>query len=280
MNKKLLSAFVLFFCCLSLQRLLAQEHALVKLWQTDTLLKTPESVLFDAGDKVLYVSNIDGQPWEKDGKGSIGKIGLDGKIITVDWVTGLNAPKGMGRYKNNLYVADVDNLVVIDIAKASISKRIPLEGAQSLNDVSVDKKGKVYVTDSKAGKIFFLDGDKLVLFVEDYKGLNGVLALGADVYAVAAGAFYKIDAATKKAVKLAEGMEPATDGIEEVVKNEFLVSVWNGLIYYVKADGKVQQLLDTREQKSNTADIGYDTKTRTVYVPTFFKNSVAAYQLK
>lgn len=280
MNKKLLSAFVLFFCCLPLQRLLAQEHALVKLWQTDTLLKTPESVLFDAGDKVLYVSNIDGQPWEKDGRGSIGKIGLDGKIINVDWVTGLNAPKGMGRYKNNLYVADVDNLVVIDIAKASISKRIPLEGAQSLNDVSVDKKGKVYVTDSKAGKIFFLDGDKLVLFVEDYKGLNGVLALGADVYAVAAGAFYKIDAATKKAVKLAEGMEPATDGIEEVVSNEFLVSVWNGLIYYVKADGKVQQLLDTREQKSNTADIGYDAKTRTVYVPTFFKNSVAAYQLK
>lgn len=281
MNKKISIAIVtaLFFCCLPLQRLMSQEHALVKLWQTDTLLKTPESVLFDAADKVLYVSNIDGQPWEKDGKGSIGKIGLDGKIISIDWVSGLHAPKGMGRYKTNLYVADVDNLAVIDIAKASVSKRIPLEGAQSLNDVSVDKKGKVYVTDSKAGKIYFLDGDKLVLFAEDYKGLNGVLALGDDVYAVAAGALYKIDA-SRKAVKLAEGMEPATDGIEEVVKNEFLVSVWNGVVYYVKSDGKVQQLLDTREQKSNTADIGYDPKNRVVYIPTFFRNSVVAYQLK
>lgn len=280
MNRQLSFCIVLFFCCLPLQRLLSQEHALVKLWQTDTLLKTPESVLFDAAGKVLYVSNIDGQPWEKDGRGSIGKVGLDGKIISVEWVSGLNAPKGMGRYGNNLYVADVDNLAVIDIAKASISKRIPLEGAQGLNDVAVDKKGKVYVTDSKAGKIYFLENDKLTLFAEDYKGLNGVLALGNDVYAVAAGAFYKIDAASKKAVKLAEGMEPATDGIEEVVPNEFLASVWNGVIYYVKADGKVQLLLDTREQKSNTADIGYDPKKRVVYVPTFFKNSVGAYQLK
>ena len=272
-------AVIIFCCCIPLQRLLAQQHALLPLWKTDTLLKTPESVLFDASDKLLYVSNIEGQPWEKDGKGSIGKIGLDGKIIQVDWVSGLNAPKGLGRYKNSLYVADVDNLVVIDIAKASIVKRITVAGVEGLNDVSVDAKGKVYVTDSKAGKIYFLDKDKLVLFADNYKGLNGVLANGTDVYLVAAGSFYKIDAA-KAATKLASGMEPATDGIEPVAPGEFLISVWNGIIYYVKAGGQVQQLLDTRDQKSNTADIGYDPKTKTVYVPTFFKNAVAAYRLQ
>ena len=279
MYKNPIPVIAILFCCIPFQRSVAQEHALVKLWQTDTLLKVPESVLFDADAKLLYVSNIEGQPWEKDGKGSIGKVGLDGKIINVDWVTGLNAPKGMGLYKNYLYVADVDNLVIIDIAKAAVIKRIPFEGAQSFNDVSVDKKGKVYVTDSKAGKIYFLDQDKLVLFAEDYKGLNGVLAVDADIYVVAAGVLWKIDA-DKKAVKVAEGMEPATDGIEQVANNEFLVSVWGGVIYYVKADGKTQLLLDTREQKSNTADIGYNPGTRTVYVPTFFKNSVTAYTLK
>jgi hypothetical protein len=278
MYKKIIPAIVVLFCCIPFQHSLAQDHSLVKLWQTDTLLKVPESVLFDAGGKVLYVSNIDGQPWEKDGKGSIGKVGLDGKIISVDWVTGLNAPKGLGKYKNTLYAADVDNVVVIDIAKASIIKRIPVEGAQGLNDISVDKNGKVYVTDSKAGKIYFLDQDKFVLLAEDMKGLNGVLAAGTNVYAVAAGALWKLDASNKP-VKIAEGMEPATDGVEEVVPNEFLVSVWNGVVYYVK-DGKAQVLLDTREQKSNTADIGFDPKTRTVYVPTFFKNSIVAYTLK
>jgi len=278
MFKKVIPA-VWLFACFSFQRSTAQEHSLVKLWQTDTVLKVPESVLFDKSANVLYVSNIDGQPWEKDGKGSIGKVAPDGKIIQVDWVSGLNAPKGMGIYQNTLYAADVDNVAVIDIAKGAITKRIPIEGAQGLNDVSVDKSGKVYVTDSKTGKIFVINQGVATLFVENLKGINGVLAAGEDVYAVAAGACFKIGA-DKKPVKMAEGMEPATDGIEEVASNEFLVSVWNGVVYYVKADGKVQTLLDTREQKSNTADIGYDAATRTVYVPTFFKNSVTAYSLK
>ena len=132
---------------------LAQQHQLIKLWQTDTLLKIPESVLFNAANNFLYVSNIDGQSWEKDGKGSIGKVGLDGKIIKVDWVSGLNAPKGMGLYDNKLYAADVDNVVVIDVSKEAIIKRIPVEGATGLNDISIDKKGKLYVSDSKTGKV-------------------------------------------------------------------------------------------------------------------------------
>src|ERR1700712_245282 len=114
MPQKITFIIAVLICSLSFTEMSAQEHALVKLWQTDTLLKTPESVLFDAGDKLLYVSNINGQPWEKDGNGSIGKVGLDGKIINANWVTGLNAPKGLGRYKNLLYAADIDNVAVID----------------------------------------------------------------------------------------------------------------------------------------------------------------------
>ncbi len=71
------------------------QHSLDKKWETDSTLKTPESVLFDAGNKVLYVSNIGGKADARNGNGSIGKVDLDGKIIAVDWVPGLNAPKGM-----------------------------------------------------------------------------------------------------------------------------------------------------------------------------------------
>jgi hypothetical protein len=42
----------------------------------------------------------------------------------------------------------------------------------------------------------------------------------------------------------------------------------------------MQVLLDTREQKRNSADIGYNPKDKIIYVPTFFKKSVVAYQLK
>ncbi len=255
------------------------QHQLVKIWQTDSLLKVPESLLFNPANNFLYVSNIDGDPWDKDGKGSIGKIGLDGKIIKVDWVSGLNAPKGMGLYKNKLYAADIDAVVVIDVVKEAIIKRIPVEGATGLNDISVDEKGVVYVSDSKLGKVHSIENEKVTTYAENLNGVNGVLAVGKDLYVVASGTLLKISP-DKKITKIAAGMEPATDGLEQVKENEFLVSVWNGIIYYVKADGSVQQLLDTREQKSNTADIGYDAKNKIVYVPTFFKNSVAAYQLK
>src|SRR5258705_668094 len=35
----------------------AQEHKLIKKWESDTILKVPESDLYDAENKVLYVSN-------------------------------------------------------------------------------------------------------------------------------------------------------------------------------------------------------------------------------
>lgn len=257
----------------------AQQHELSKKWETDTLLKVPESVLYDAADKVLYVSNIDGQPWEKDGKGSIGKVGLDGKIIAVDWVTGLEAPKGLALYKNKLYVADVDKVVVIDTKTASIELTIPVEGALGLNDLTVDKKGNVYVSDSKNKKIHRIENGKVSTWLENLKGPNGVLIIGEDLYVLDAGSLYKVEK-DKSLTKLADGMDGGTDGIENVTGKDFIVSCWQGSIWYVNADGTKQNLLDTRDQKINTADIGYDAKNRIVFVPTFWKNKIVAYELK
>jgi len=258
----------------------AQEHQLVKKWETDTLLKVPESALYDAADKLLYVSNIDGQPWEKDGKGSVGKVGLDGKIIQVDWVKGLEAPKGLGLYKNKLYVADVDKVAVIDTRKAAIVQTIPIEGAQGLNDITVDpKNGVVYVSDSKLKKIHRIENGAVTTLLDNLKGPNGVLIYNDDLYILDAGGLYKVEK-DKSLTKLADGMEGGTDGVEHVAGKDFIVSCWQGSIWYVKGDGTKEHLLDTRAQSINTADIGYDAKNRILYVPTFFKNKIVVYELK
>jgi sugar lactone lactonase YvrE len=257
----------------------AQEHQLVKKWETDTLLKVPESVLYDADNKVLYVTNIDGQPWDKDNKGSVGKVGLDGRIITVDWVSGFNAPKGLGLYKNNLYVADVDKVGVIDIKKGTLTQTIPVAGAEGLNDLTVDKKGVIYVSDSKTKKIHRIENGQVTTLLENLKGPNGVLIQDNDLYILDAGGLYKVEK-DKSLTKLADGMEASTDGVEHVTGKDYIVSCWVGVVYYVNGNGTKQTLLDTREQKMNTADIGYDAKSRTLYVPTFFKNKIVAYELK
>ncbi|HEX2853740.1 MAG TPA: ATP/GTP-binding protein [Opitutaceae bacterium] len=257
----------------------AQPHELVKKWETEPTLKTPESVLFDAGARVLYVSNIDGQqPWAKDGKGSIAKVGLDGKVIAAEWMTGFEAPKGLGLHQGRLYVADIDRVVVVDVAKNSIAETIPVAGAKKLNDITIDAAGVVYVSDSETGKVHAINGGKVSVYLENLKGPNGVLAHGGDFYVLASGTLFKVGQ-DKSLLKIVDGMEPSTDGIEHVQGDEFVVSSWNGVMYYVKG-GEKQQLLDTRPLKKHTADIGYDAKNRMVYVPTFFANTVVAYEVK
>jgi sugar lactone lactonase YvrE len=258
----------------------AASTQLVKKWETEAQLKTPESVLYDAGGKVLYVANIDGkEPWAKDGAGSIGKVGLDGKVIAAEWVKGLEAPKGMGLYKGKLYVADIDRMVVIDVAKGAIAQTIPVAGAQRLNDVSVGKDGTVYVSDMQGLKIYALkDGKPSVYFDQGLKRPNGVLAHGDHLYILDSGALLKVDK-NKKVERVVEGMDASTDGIEHIKGDEFIVSCWAGAVYHVKG-GEKHLLLDTREKKINSADIGYDAKSRMVYVPTFFANTVVAYELK
>jgi hypothetical protein len=280
MKKTILGfSFIIFLVLLKNNNARAQDHQLVEKWHTDSVLKVPESVLYDAENKVLYTSNIGGAPDGKNGKGSIGKVGLDGKIIQIEWATGLNGPKGLGKFKNTLYAADVDEVTAIDIKTGKIINHYPVAGAQFLNDITVDSKGVVYVSDTKTGKIHRIENGTVTTFAEDVKGANGVLAVGTDLYALGSGSLWKFTA-DKQRTKIAEGMDESTDGIEMVKPNEFIVSCWAGVIYYVKADGSKQQLLDTRDKKINSADIGYDNKGRIVYVPTFFKKSIVAYELK
>ena len=274
--KPILSVIILFFISASL----FAQHSVTKLWETDTVLKVPESVLLDAQNKILYASNIDGTDgWAKDGKGSVAKIGLDGKIIAVEWVTGLNAPKGLGMYNGKLYAADIDEVVVIDIKKGAIDKKIPIEGAKGLNDISVGSDGTVYVSDSKNNVIYKVENDKATLYVQNLKGANGVLKRGNDFFIVDAGGAYKVNN-DKTLTKISDGMEGGTDGIENINGNDFLVSCWQGALWYVHADGTKELLFDGKSQKTNTADIGFDPKTKIVYVPTFFRNSVIAFQVK
>ena len=77
---------------------------------------------------------------------------LDGKIINDNWVTGLDAPKGLGKFGNTLYAADLTQVDVIDIPTAKIIKRIPVSGAMFLNDITVDKKVLYLFQIQKQGK--------------------------------------------------------------------------------------------------------------------------------
>ncbi|WP_031530465.1 ATP/GTP-binding protein [Dyadobacter crusticola] len=255
------------------------QHSLTQIWSSDSQLPVPESVLFSKQDKVLYVALIDGKPAEKDGKGGIAKVGLDGKIVAADWVTGLNAPKGMGIFGSKLFVSDVTEVVEIDIKSGKIVKKHPVEGAQFLNDVTIDSKGNIYISDSSTKKVHLIKDGQVSTYYEGLSGPNGLLAVGTDLLIADSGSLKKLTSSKQISV-IAEGMDKSTDGIEQVKPGEYIVSSWVGMVYYVKADGTTEKLLDTSADKTNSADIGYDPAKKVVYVPTFGKNNVVAYQLK
>lgn len=269
--------FIAFALCLPVL-LKAQQHKLEKIWETDTVVAIPESTLPDYPQNILYVSLIDGGGWDADGKGGVGKLGLDGKQYVPGWITGLNAPKGLGRWANHLYVADISEVVSIDIQKGKIEKKIPIEGASGLNDITVDAKGVVYVSDSKAGKIHRIENGVPSLYMDNLPGVNGLKSIGDDLYILAKKAVLKADP-SKNITKITD-LPNGGDGIEPVGNGDFIVTEWAGFVYYVYADGRKELLLDTHLQKKNTADIGYDPAGHILYIPGFNAKTVTAYKLE
>ena len=99
---------------------------------------------------IAYVSNVAGKPTDKDGNGFISKISLkDGKVVTLEWATGLDAPKGLALVGDTLYAADIDKLAEINTKTGKIVALHDAPGATFLNDVAADGKGNVYVSDFK-----------------------------------------------------------------------------------------------------------------------------------
>jgi DNA-binding beta-propeller fold protein YncE len=260
----------------------AQTHKLTQVWETDAALKTPESVRFDATRKVLYASNIDGEPWAADGKGSIAKIGLDGKVIAAEWVTGLDCPKGLALSDDGklLYAADAGGVMVIDIDAGKIKNKIAIPEGIQLNDI-VNDKGTLYVSDSKGKKVFVVKGGKASVYLDEavLKGPNGLFVHNGALYVLDNDSLNRVE--KDKSLKvLASGMPGGADGLENVSGDDFLVSVWSGAVWYLPAGGDKQLLFDGKAVKTSTADIGWDPATKTAYVPTFFKNTVIAFKVE
>jgi DNA-binding beta-propeller fold protein YncE len=280
--KKFLAAFSGLGIAMSLATAAQADHKLVKTWESEAALKVPESVRFDAKRKVLYVSNIDGEPWAADGKGSIGKLALDGKVIAAEWVTGLEAPKGLALSDDGkwLYAADIGGLVVIDIEAGKIKNKIAIPEGIQLNDV-VNDKGTVYISDSKGKKVYAVKDGTASVYLDEkvLKGPNGLLVHKGSLYVLDNDSLNKVE--KDKSLKvIADGMPGGADGLENVQGDDFLVSVWSGVVWYIKADGSKEMLFDGKADKIRTADIGWDPKTKTAYAPTFFNNTVIAFKVE
>jgi sugar lactone lactonase YvrE len=262
------------------------------LWEAKGLAQ-PESVVQDPATGAIYVSNINGAIMQKDGNGFIAKLSPDGKMIERQWAKGLNAPTGLAVYDRKLYVADVDQLVEINIASGEIANRYDAKGATFLNDVAVDGEGTVYASDTPSNTIWRLkDGSFEPLLANDaLNGPNGLLVQG-DTLIVASlgkvpsqgqkgelGGLVTISLKDLAVKKLGDGPPIGNlDGIELLKPGAYLVTDWAaGALYRIDVKGKAERLIDLNQ---GSADLTYLPAKKMVLIPMMLDNSLAAYALE
>ncbi|WP_339923121.1 ATP-binding protein [uncultured Cyclobacterium sp.] len=287
-NSFILSVFVLWSCGSNNSDTSTEENTLEEetdqvvtaslemVWETPAELTTNESAHYEESDDMIYVANIEGGPSEKDGVGSISKLNSKGEIVERNWVSGLNAPKGMTVMGDFLYVTDVDRLLEIELATGKINKAYTVEDAVFLNDADTDGE-KVYFTDMKANKILYLENEEIKTFAENQPNINGLrIGNGNTLYGLDADGFKKYN--SDGSFEIINDTVTGGDGLIVINEDTFIASKWGGEIFLIQ-NGEAVKLLDTTAEESNTADIGYIPAEKLVIVPTFFKDKVVAYKL-
>lgn len=257
-------------------------------------LEAPESAYFDEARNVLYVSNVNGEPTVKDGNGFISRVSLTGEMLEAQWVSGLDAPKGLVSDGVTLYVSDIDRLVAIDIASGNVSGTWQAEGAIFLNDTAIDAGGRVYVSDMIAQKIHVLaDGTLSVLAEGDAlqhpNGLNMLegkllvapwgVGLQPDFTTTTGGHLITVDLESGAVAPLGSGAPVGNlDGLEPDGKGNWIVSDWiAGAVYRIANDGTRELLLDL---DMGSADLEYIPDQSLLIVPMMLNNTLVAYRIE
>jgi len=270
------------------------DPTLTKAWELDGF-NNPESIVFDSKNEVFYVSNQgEGGPTAKDENGFIAKVEADGKMQTLEWITGLNAPKGTALKGNTLYVADIDEVVEIDIINGVITNKYTATDAEILNDVTIDSKGDIYISDTRKSAIYKLSNGSLELWIEDMalEQPNGLYAEKDQLIVASWGIV--TDPATwgtdvpghVKTVSLADKkIQPLgntnlignMDGIERDEKGNYFVSNWrSGEIFYLRPNGEVKTLT---KLDRGAADLVFTKEKKLLVVPVAFENKIVAYKV-
>ncbi|MBO6603722.1 MULTISPECIES: YncE family protein [Paracoccaceae] len=217
----------------------------------------PESAVFDSTRNRVILSNIAGHPGEADGNGFLTLLSATGQILDLDWVDGLDAPKGMAFVGQTLLVADLNTLHVIDAETGVIRRSIMVEGAGFLNDVTSDGQ-TAYISDLMTDSIWRYADGRVTLWMQhdQLSHPNGLLLDGGrllvgtwgeglreDFSTEVAGSLLSVDLETR-AISVVVPEIGNIDGITRV-GDEILLNDWvTGEVFTVNGVGEVDLAMD------------------------------------
>ncbi len=255
--------YLLFYVLLLLS--FAQTAQASENWTSENF-EMPESALLDSQHNRLIVSNIKGHPGKADGNGYLSLLSPQGKVLNAHWVNGLDAPKGMAIVGNQLLVADLTILHVIDLDNGKIIASHHLEKAKFLNDIT-SSGNTAWISDFMNDTIWqYRDGELSIwlqspalnhpngLLVEKDRLLVGSWGKGMkdDFTTDTPGDLLAIDLKSKKISTLS----PSLGNLDGIVALDqgYAVSDWvTGDLFTLNAKG---QVLNKQYVAKGLADIG------------------------
>jgi len=258
----------------------------------------PESVGCDAKNGALYVSQFGSKlaPAEKDGKGYISRLSLDGKVLDERFLPAhgetMHKPKGLWIAGNRLWVTDIDALWVFDL-KTRKGRRLELAGITFANDPAV-LGNSVYVSDNRADLLYRVEpADFLNLKGQPqvsipaagkkmfpnglYPSRDGALLIGGFQSPKDPRGLYRIDRDGEVKV-LADGLG-RIDGVYQLNDGSLLVTDWNsGSFAHWTAKGGMQPLAKGFKGPADFCVVG-DAKGMTAYVPDLVQSQLRIIRL-
>jgi SMP-30/Gluconolactonase/LRE-like region len=265
------------------------DHAATEeVWMTPDTFLTPETVLKDPIRDILYVTNFDNQFAAKPGpSGFISRLGMDGEVVDLKWVEGLNAPTGMAIWRDTLFVAEREHLVAIHIPSGTVAGRWPIPDPDFPNDVAIDDDGTIYISDTRSGdwndsRIYrFRDGSFDIFANEGISRANGLWIHdgGLIVGNSGDGLLKRVDLETGRITTVLSLGAGTIDGMRVDPDGNTLVSHWEGQLYRITPEGGITEILDAMPGGWNVADFEYLPEERLLVIPTFLDNRVRAVRI-
>jgi len=255
-----------------------QDKSLTEIWALSHELSYPETVLYDKGRDVLYISN-----YISDGAQYLSKVKLNGEIERREWIKGLIQPTGMAMHKDKLFVVERANLVEVDIKSGEIVKRHAAPSAGFMNDIAVDSEGNIYVSDGQRGQILKFSSGQFSTWKSGAEliQVNGLHYANGKLYAgfSSDASLRSIDMSSGEITTVAK-LDPGAivDGIETDERGNILVSDFNGKLYSVSPEGQKTLLLDLTAPKHYCANFAYIPGKNMLIIPTLSDNRVIAFK--
>ncbi|WP_437815436.1 SMP-30/gluconolactonase/LRE family protein [Sorangium sp. So ce1078] len=267
---------------------------------TYTGFAKPESVLYDADNDRYLVSNVNGNPNDKDNNGFISVLSPDGQVTELKWIEGgknkvkLDAPTGSAIVKGVLHVADLTTVRMFDLKTGAPKGEIAIPAATLLNDVAAAPDGKVYVSDSgfkigATGNLEATSSDAIYVIEKGKARLlaqttamhmpNGIAWTDKGLVVCSSGApdVFRLDEKGARQDVTTTAPGGRLDGLVSVGDSLLVTSHEASAVLRGKLGGTFEVAIP--EQKTPT-DIGYDTKRGRVLVPHVMEDKVDAYELK